>query len=173
MKRVGAVMIVPMLLWGGEVVAAYAPVDHGDAGQHVAHQAVDHAAHAGHGGHAAPEVADDHVLWQPDEPLRAGMRRMAAAVAALGHHEHAQLDPAQVRRLADEVNAAAVYMFANCTLEPEPDAALHGLLAQLMGGARNLAAEPAATAPVAPMRAALADYARLFDDPGFVVPAGG
>lgn len=172
MKRVTAMMIVPMLLWGGEVAATYAPVDHGAAGQHVAHQPVDHAAHAGHGASPAPEIAADHVRWQPDAPLREGMRRMAVAVEALGHHEHAHLDPVQVRKLADAVNGAAAYMFANCKLDPEPDAALHDVLARLMGGARALADNPDATAPVAPMRAALADYARLFDDPEFVVPGG-
>lgn len=173
MKRVTAMMIVPMLLWGGEGTAMHAPVDHGAAGQYVAHQRDDHAAHDTHAAHAVPEVADDHVRWQPDEPLREGMRRMATAVGALGHHEHAHLDAVQVRKLADEVNGAAAYMFANCTLEPEPDAALHGLLAQLMGGARSLAQNPDATAPIAPMREALVDYVRLFDDPEFVAPAGG
>lgn len=172
MKRVTAVMIVPMLLWGGEVVAAYAPVDRGDATPQVAHQQVGHDAHQAHVGHGVPEIPADHVRWQPDEPLREGMRRMAAAVEALGHHELAHLDAAQVRTLADGVNSAAAYMFANCTLEPEPDAALHGLLARLMGSARSLARDPDATAPIASMRAALADYARLFDDPGFAVPAG-
>lgn len=172
MKRVTAMMIVPMLLWGGEVAAMYAPVDQGAMEQEVAHQRDDHAAHDAHAAHAIPEVVDDHVRWQPDQPLREGMRRMATAVEALGHHEHAHLDAAQVRGLAQEVNGAAAYMFANCTLEPEPDAALHGLLAQLMGGARSLAANPDATAPIAPMRGALADYARLFDDPEFVPPTG-
>ena len=46
-------------------------------------QRIAHAAHADHGAHAVPDVAADHVRWQPDEPLRAGMRRMAAAVEAL------------------------------------------------------------------------------------------
>ena len=176
MKRVTAMMIVPMLLWGGEVAAMYAPADHGAAGQHVVpHQRDDHAAqdaHAAHAAHAVTGVAGDHVRWQPDEPLRQGMRRMAKAVEVLGHHEHAHLDAVQVRKLADEVNSAAAYMFANCELDLEPDTALHGLLAQLMGGARSLAENPEATASIAPMRAALADYARLFDDPEFVVPAG-
>ena len=177
MKRVTAMMIVPMLLWGGEVAAMYAPVDHGAAGQHVLpQQRDDHAAqdaHAAHAAHAVTGVAGDHVRWQPDEPLRAGMRRMAAAVEALGHHEHAHLDPVQVRKLADEVNGAAAYMFANCTLEPEPDAILHGMLARLLGGAHALSRDPASTEPLGPMRAALADYARQFDDPDFVVPAEG
>ena len=59
-------------------------------------------------------------------------------------------------------------MFANCKLEPEPDLALHGVLARLMAGTRSLHAHPADAAPVAAMRAAVQDYGRLFDDPGVV-----
>ena len=69
--------------------------------------------------------------------------------------------------MAAEVEDAAAYMFGHCTLAPEPDAALHGVLARLLGGARALAADPADTTPVAAMREAVADYPRLFDDPDF------
>ena len=73
----------------------------------------------------------------------------------------------QVLALAGEVDEAIAYMFANCSLEPEPDVALHGLLARLMAGTRDLKQDPAAVAPVAGMRAAVEDYPKLFDDPGF------
>ena len=56
-------------------------------------------------------------------------------------------------------------MFANCDLEPEPDVALHGILARLMAASEALREAPADPAPVAGMREALADYGRLFDDP--------
>ena len=151
-------MLVPALAWGGHVLATSPPAEH-----------------AAHAAHAVPTAtsARDHARWQPDEPLREGMRRMGDAVGALGHHDHLQLGPAQVRKLSDEVRSAAAYMFANCTLEPEPDAILHGMLARLLGGAHALSRDPASTEPLGPMRAALADYARQFDDPDFVVPAEG
>jgi hypothetical protein len=61
-------------------------------------------------------------------------------------------------------------MFANCKLDPEPDHALHDILARLMSGARALHAMPADPTPVASMRAALEDYPRLFDDPTLLAP---
>lgn len=53
----------------------------------------------------------------------------------------------------------------HCRLEPEPDVALHGILARLVAGSEALRGAPADPAPVAGMRDALADYVRLFDDP--------
>ena len=67
--------------------------------------------------------------------------------------------------MAGDVDAAVESMFANCRLEPEPDVALHGILARLMAGSKALRDAPADPAPVGPMRDALADYERLFDDP--------
>lgn len=45
--------------------------------------------------------------------------------------------------------------------------ALHAIIVPLLGQARALKAEPARLEAIPPMRAALADYERLFDDPGF------
>ena len=174
MSRLTALLVVPLLAFAHPAVAGYTPIDHGDAGRKVAHAQVDeHDAHAAHAAHpaAAADIAADHQRWEPDAPLREGMRRMRTAVDALSHGEHGHLDPAQVQRLAKNVEDAAGYMFQNCTLAPEPDAALHGVLARLLGGARALAADPADTGPVTGMREALADYPRLFDDPEFAEPA--
>jgi hypothetical protein len=63
-------------------------------------------------------------------------------------------------------------MFANCKLEAEPDIALHGVLARLMAGTQALRADPASAAPVAGMRSAVTDYARLFDDPDVAIDEG-
>jgi hypothetical protein len=173
MKKIAAAWVIaPLLLWVQPALATDAPVGHSHAGG----EAGGHAGQSAHVDHAAPAmtgVPTDHVRWQPDAPLRDGMRRMRAIVDALGHHEHAHLDAIQVQRLTHEVEAAAAEMFARCTLAPEPDAALHGILARLLGAAHDLSADPEAAAPVATMRAALVDYARLFDDPGFVPPAAG
>lgn len=127
-----------------------------------------HDAHAAHDAH----VAGDLVLpplpatpWQSDAPLREGMRRVQRAVDSLGHAEHDHLDAAQVTAAADEVQAAADFMFANCKLEVEPDIALHGLLAVLIKGASELRAKPVDLSPLAGMREALALYPRMFVDP--------
>lgn len=139
----------------GHDAHAAAPAAHQhDPGHHDAH-------------HGAMEIPADHVRWAPDAPLMAGMRRVGEAVQALGHHEMGHLGDEQVLALAGEVDEAIAYMFANCSLEPEPDIALHGLLARLMAGTRDLKQDPAATAPVAGMKAVMEDYPKLFDDPAF------
>ena len=149
--------------------------DHAGHAQHDAHAAHmqpgsqdAHAQH--HDQHHGSGVPADHVRWAPDAPLQEGMRRMRDALEGLAHHEMGHLDETQVDNLATEVDDAAAFMFANCKLEPEPDVALHGVLARLMAGAEALHANPADPAPVADMRAALQDYPKLFDDPGFATP---
>jgi len=171
MSRLAPLLLSPLLL----LLAQHALAAAGPIGQNHAEQAAvqEPAPHAAHG--AMPDVAPDHVRWQPDEPLRQGMRRMHAVVEVLGHGEHGHVDRSQFPRLTREVEAAAADMFARCSLEPEPDAALHGILARLLGSARALRENPSDPAPIAQMRAAVADYPRLFDDPSFpaIAHAGG
>jgi len=69
-----------------------------------------------------------------------------------------------VRAHAAEVRAAVDDIFARCRLEPRPDAALHPLLARLIAASGALAEDPAATAPLAEIRAVLEHYAALFDE---------
>ncbi|MBB1472586.1 MULTISPECIES: DnrO protein [unclassified Luteimonas] len=125
-----------------------------------------HAAHATHGSQAthAP-VPAAHVRWTPDAPLVEGMARVREAMTGLAHHEMGHLGESNVLVLATDIDQAIEYMFANCKLDAEPDIALHGLLARLMAGTQALRADPANAAPVADMRAAVADYGLLFDDP--------
>lgn len=134
-----------------------------------------HDAHAAHAGELVLPVPPA-TPWASDAPLREGMRRMHAAVDALTHAEHGQADPAQVTAAAQQAQDAADYMFANCKLEPEPDVALHGLLAVLIKGATTLKDDPADLSPVAGMREALALYPRMFVDPEWqadTAPAAG
>lgn len=140
--------------------------------------AADHNAHAQPMHDDADHAADDHSTsdvaaalptppatpWPSDAPLREGMRQMHQAVNALGHAERGHLDATQTSAAAQQVQDAANFMFANCKLAPEPDAALHGVLATLMGGAAALKANPADTSPVASMREAVALYPRMFED---------
>ena len=129
---------------------------HGDA-----HPVVDdHAAHTSATSLPTPPAKP----WPSDAPLREGMRRMHQAVNALGYAEHDHLDAAQTTTVAQQVQEAANFMLANCKLPPEPDAALHGLLAVLLGGAGAIKANPADISPVASMREAVALYPRIFED---------
>lgn len=143
--------------------------DHGAAAQPM-HDDADHAANGhtadAHADHAAAVAlpTPPATTWASDAPLREGMRRMHHAVDALGHAEHGHLDVTQTTAAVQQVQDAANFMFANCKLAPEPDAALHGVLATLISGASALKANPADTAPVASMREAVALYPRLFED---------
>ena len=150
------------------------PTGAAPAGPAVADQAASQPASPGdaaHDAHAAPSTAAlalplvPATPWQSDAPLREGMRRVQRAVDALGHAEHDHLDAAQVTAAAEAVQAAVDFMFANCKLEPEPDVALHGLLAVLIKGASDLKANPADLSPLAGMREVLALYPRMFVDP--------
>lgn len=141
------------------VDAAPAPVAEADA--RPPHDAHDDAHAPGHVLGDVP-VPGNHQPWAPDAPLMEGMSRVRTAVSGL----EAAPDQAAVASHVAEVDEAIGYMFANCRLEPEPDAALHIVLARLMAASRELQADPSATAPVAEMRAAVANYEALFDDPG-------
>lgn len=149
--------------------AEHAAAGHAQHGQAIPneHDPKTHAAHHPEAHGNGMPIPADHVKWAPDAPLMEGMKQMRDAMTGLDHHEMGHLDETQVDRLATQVDEAAAYMFANCKLDTEPDVALHGVLARLMAGAEALHADPVDPAPVADMRAALQDYPKLFNDPGF------
>jgi len=106
-------------------------------------------------------MPEDHVQWEPDAPLVEGMSRVRTAIDGLEQ----STDEATVLARAADVDDAVEYMFENCSLPVEPDIALHAVLARLMAGSQALNADPADTAPVHDMHAAVANYEALFDDP--------
>jgi len=148
----------------GEATAAATGTDSVAAAQVDAHAADDAHAHDDpHHGQAGMDfpVPEGHTPWTPDAPLIEGMSRVRVAIAGV----EADPDPATVVARATDIDAAIEYMFANCKLETEPDVALHAVLARLMAGSQALHANPADSAPVADMHAAVGNYEALFDDP--------
>src|SRR5690606_39016273 len=148
--------------------ATSAREDRPDAGAHV--EGVE--AHGADHGHADAEagvdfpVPENHMGWEPDAPLVEGMSRVRTALAGLGHAGTAQHpDAAAVAARAADIDSAIEYMFANCSLDPEPDIALHAILARLMAGTQALHADPADPAPAVDMAAAVDNYEQLFNDP--------
>ncbi|RCS28956.1 DnrO protein [Rhodanobacter denitrificans] len=129
------------------------------APQHV------HDSHAAHAASAAAPLPAQR--WTPDAPLREGMRRANTAVAALAHYEMGHMSAPMAADRAAEVESAVTYMFANCKLSAEPDAALHGILVPLLTAAQALKADPQKVSAVADMRAAIAHYPEYFNDPGW------
>jgi hypothetical protein len=90
------------------------------------------------------------------------------ATGALAHADHGHLDPAQVRALADELQAAVNAMFAQCKLEPAADAALHPLLARVLQASQALRKAPEDMAPLDELDEVLRRYPQLFNDPDWI-----
>ncbi|HEY8585628.1 MAG TPA: DnrO protein [Rhodanobacter sp.] len=131
-----------------------------------------------HEHHAAPAATSAETAvpvpaqrWAPDASLKSGIRRAYTAVDQLKHHEMGHMSAAMAVDRATEVEAAVTYMFANCKLAAEPDAALHGILVPLLSAAQALKADPQNVKAVGDMRAALAHYPQYFNDPGWDQPA--
>jgi hypothetical protein len=114
----------------------------------------------------APQVASAQ-RWEPDTSLREGIRRAYTAVDQLRHYEMGHMSAPMAVDRAVEVEDAVTFMFSNCKLSAEPDAALHGILASLLGAAQALQTNPKNVKAVAEMREALAHYPDYFNDPGW------
>lgn len=127
-----------------------------------------HQAHAPLPGHAAQGQASvPAVRWQADEPLARGMQRVRAATQALAH---GHLDGVQVKAVAGQLDAAVRDMFAQCRLEPEPDAALHPLLARVLQASARLAGGRFDPQALADLEWVLARYPLLFEDASWSTP---
>jgi hypothetical protein len=135
------------------------------------HAAQDHHHHDPAASAAVPAAPVPATRYTPDAPLRAGMRSVHQAVSELAHAEMGHMSAAMTRDRATAIETAVAGMFANCKLEPTPDAALHGILVPLLTAAQALKANPADTAQVVRMRDAIAAYPRYFDDTGWDAPA--
>lgn len=135
------------------------------------HEPASHATHGAHEGHAAaaePPVLPAGELWATDEPLRAAMLGIHAAVAKLAPaYDSHELKAADAQGLAATVEENVASMIANCKLEPKPDAALHVLIARMMSAAGSLKRDPAASAGFPELLSVLQDYQATFDHPGW------
>ena len=125
--------------------------------------AQDHARHTVDVANAAAAPASTQ-RWKTDAPLREGMGRIRGAVEGLQHYERGHIGPEQATQLASGIERDVNFIVANCKLEPRADAALHPIIGVLMKGAQALKAKPTDLAAIPPMRSALQDYARQFDD---------
>ncbi|TWI12509.1 DnrO protein [Aerolutibacter ruishenii] len=144
-----------------QAAAAQPPADaHAHHGQDKA------AAHDHHGQEsAAAPVPPVGQRWATDAPLQDGMGRIRQAVTMLEHMEMGHVDPKQVPAFADQIQSAVNDMIANCKLEPDADAALHGLLVKFIAGADAVRTGPVTLDTLKPMQDALAQYPTQFDDP--------
>lgn len=147
-----------------------AGVSGSDAHAQYAHGS-DALPHEAHVAAATEESALPARRWSPDAPLSRGMQRVRAATSTLEHGSHGHLDAAQVRKIAAELKSAVETMFAQCKLEPEPDAALHPLLARVLVASNTLAEAGFDAGALAELQAVLARYPLIFDDPSWEASA--
>lgn len=123
LKHIGyaALGVALALAFGGPALAS------GDAHEHA------------HGAHEAKLVLDHGRKWPTDEPLREGMSAIRNAVAKDVKAIHAnEAKPEQYRALAKKVEAEVAGIVQNCRLEPEADAQLHIVIAELLAGAEAM-----------------------------------
>lgn len=100
-----------------------------------------------------------------DAALRDAMGGVRNAVDAFEHARHGHMGPEQVRALSRHLDGQITRVFRECRLEPRADASLHVILGTIARASRAMHEQPGDYAPVAAMERAIADYARLFDDP--------
>ena len=105
--------------------------------------------------------------WATDPPLREGMHRVQSALRVLHHYPMGHVSETMAMDQVQQIRDAGAYMFAHCKLPKEPDQALHEMLVPLLTAAQKLADNPQDMSQVEAMQAAVADYPRYFDDPGW------
>jgi hypothetical protein len=160
MKLMFSRLSIALMLAAGAAHAGNVPPDP------ASHQA--HAPPPGHDAHGqAPTPA---VRWQADEPLARGMQRVRAATLALAQGVHGHLEVVEVQAIAGQLDAAVRDMFAQCRLEPQPDAALHPLLARVLQASSALADGRFDAHAFAELEAVLARYPLLFEDASWSTP---
>jgi hypothetical protein len=140
------------------------------AGVHADAQA-QHQHDHGAAAQAQALTLDAGKKWGTDEPLRRAMANIRAATQASLHGIHdATLPAARYDRLARTVEKEVASIVANCRLEPQADAQLHLIVADLVLGAdamagkrKDLDRRRGALKTVD----ALQNYGDYFDDPGW------
>jgi hypothetical protein len=127
-------------------------------------------AHDDHHDHALHPLSLDRDgrPWPTDAALREGMQRIRdAVILATAEHERSGHDAERDIELANAVDEAVAFLFANCRLEPEADANLHLLLARIMAASAALRADSETGEGLVGLLAALDDYPRYFDHPAW------
>jgi hypothetical protein len=123
-----------------------------------------------HGHAAAPKLLPAGQRWATDAPLREGMGKIRSALDARLQAVHDnKLGSEQYRALAQLTQQQVGYIVSNCKLQPEADAALHGIIAKLGEGADAMAGKsrhkPREGAVL--LAEALDEYGKTFDHPGW------
>ncbi|OFZ68936.1 MAG: hypothetical protein A2Z01_00520 [Betaproteobacteria bacterium RBG_16_58_11] len=114
---------------------------------------------------------NDGKKWATDAPLRKGMESIRAAMAAALPTIHTnKLSSAKYNALAQKTNNQVAYIVANCKLDPQADAQLHLIIADLLSGVEAMQGKmKGAKRQTGAVKAlgALEKYDAYFDHPGW------
>lgn len=106
--------------------------------------------------------------WETDAPLRQGMANLRASVGDKLEAIHkGRLSADEAKALGAKIDAEVATIVARCKLEPQADAMLHLVIADLMAASEVMQGKHKGK-PVAAARkavGALNNYGRYFDDP--------
>ncbi len=106
--------------------------------------------------------------WETDASLRRGMNRIRTAVNdRLDAFNEDRLTAEEATVFAQKIDESVNYMVANCKLDPEPDAALHVLLAVILSGKHKMLSDPMHADGMPRIIDALDRYPRLFEHSGW------
>jgi hypothetical protein len=123
----------------------------------------------GNHGNTASLILNNGKKWETDEPLRTGMQHIQTLLAPLPAIKPEQsLDPVQAKIVSNGVKEQVSYLISNCKLDPKADATLHVLIAEMLEGAKVLAANPPSSHGILSIRHALEQYPHYFDHPGWL-----
>lgn len=114
---------------------------------------------------------NDGKKWATDAPLRKGMENIRTAMAAALPAIHAnKLSTAKYSELAQKVSTEVSGIVANCKLDPQADAQLHLIIADLLSGVETMQGKTKKTkrqTGAVKVLGALEKYAAYFDHPGW------
>lgn|SRR5574338_273260 len=128
-------------------------------------------AHPAHGRDEVPRLQlNDGKKWATDAPLRQAMTTLNQALAgALPRIHKNRFAPADYDALAKTVDDQVAFVVANCKLEPQADAMLHRVIAELLAGAEAMQGKTGQPRHAGALRVqgALQDYGEYFQHPGW------
>ncbi len=131
-----------------------------------AHAHDQHDSHSGHQAQSATLNLNQGERWQTDEPLRKGMLEIRQAVEKAGTDSGTgELSALQAEELTLALDGSVDFIIEQCKLEPEADANLHVILAEILSASGALKSEPHAEDALARIHGALENYAHYFNHP--------
>ncbi len=131
-----------------------------------AHAHDQHDSHSGHQAQSATLNLNQGERWETDEPLRKGMLEIRDAVnKASAHSGTGKLSAQQAEELTVAIDESVDFIIEQCKLEPEADANLHVILAEILTASGVLKSEPQSMDALPRIHGALENYAHYFNHP--------